>query len=811
MLPKQPSPRARSRYRRPLYAMGAAAIAVPLVLSSTSIAYAQAAPPADAIEAITSGNLLADFQNEYLATVDSANIWANDVKLSDEIGPRLRGTAAEMEAVNWVADTFAAYGMETAIEEFPITAQIFADIVPSRYTDEFASWQFRPAANGVFTGQAAPVTGQLVDIGATLTDLAGRADLAGKIVLADWNNTAGTRTQLLTDLKAAGVAAVVLTKTDAISSPEALPNVGNLGAGLTDMVVVGSASNQGKRMRTLLAGGDLSLTITTDRGAATSHNAIGVIPAASGDPAAPIIYLGAHIDSVLGSPGASDNGSGVSILLEIARIMSQHSYDAEIRFGAWGAEESGYQGSSYHVKTVMTPEEQARTLGAWNMDMAGTNYPGNPGQEFKFWALTADTARPPLAPSESPVLDFSNQVSVLSGNGDLPIGTVSRSDHQPFHDVGIKAAVFSWMHWAGGTNIILEPAYHMTTDTLEFVSEERMGHAARILGGGAFRAALSEANVVVTDDEGDPAADAQVAMSCEGDTGWRDAGLTNAAGELTTLTPNTTCDFVALTDEGARGFVADVAVSSGAGDIAIELEANSDPVIERSADSALSASGWYLTSPVTVALAAANGFGDDILVEYSLDGSTWQTYTGGITFTEQGEHELFVRATDAFGNVTPSVESINIDSVAPAIQVAADPSKRGVVSGTASDATSGVGKVQYRIANGDWVDVNVESAPQGSAPFVRAAFAPAPSGATFSVDLKLAPAATSVQFRAFDVAGNVTNAGTLNFAAGPGGLSVTGSELGMSAGIAAAVLLLVSGGAILAVRRFRSQRVSDEA
>ena len=59
-------------------------------------------------------------------------------------------------------------------------------------------------------------------------------------------------------------------------------------------------------------------------------------------------------------------------MLEIARIMSQYSYDAEIRFGAWGAEESGYKGSNYHVKTVMTPEEQARTLGAWNMDMAGT-------------------------------------------------------------------------------------------------------------------------------------------------------------------------------------------------------------------------------------------------------------------------------------------------------------------------------------------------------------------------------------------------------------------------------------------------------
>ena len=200
MLSKQSSPSAVSRYRRPLYAMGAAALAVPLMLSSTA-AYAQAAPPADAIEALTSGNLLPDFQNDYLSQVVPGNIWQNDVKLSHEIGPRVQGSAAEFEAVNWVADTFESYGMQTTIEEFPVAAQIYADVVPSRYTDEFASWQFRPATNGVFTGPDAPVSGQLVDIGATLTGLAERTDLAGKIVLADWNATSATRTQLLTDLK----------------------------------------------------------------------------------------------------------------------------------------------------------------------------------------------------------------------------------------------------------------------------------------------------------------------------------------------------------------------------------------------------------------------------------------------------------------------------------------------------------------------------------------------------------------------------------------------------------------------------------
>lgn len=827
----QTRPSAFVRNRRPIYAAAAAAIALPLMFTSTSPAYAQAAPPADAIDAIVSGDLLPDYQNDYLDQVVSENIWANDVKLSDEIGPRLRGTAAEMEAVQWVNDTFASYGMQTKIEEFPVTAQLYADVVPSRYTDEYASWQFRPATNGRLTGTTAPVTGQLVDVGATTTGLATRTDLAGKIVLADWIATSATRTQVLKDLKAAGVAAVVLTN---VGTAESLPNVGNLDSTLTDMVVVGSATNQGKRMRTLLAGGDLSLTITTERGSATSHNAIGILPAASGDPDAPIIYLGAHIDSVLGSPGASDNGSGVSIMLEVARIMSQYEYDAEIRFGAWGAEESGYQGSNYHVKTVMTVEEQKRTLGAWNMDMAGTGHLGDAGKEFKFWALTADTNRLPLAPSESPVLDFSNQVSNLSGNGDLPIGTVSRSDHQPFHDVGIKAAVFSWMHWAGGTNIILEPAYHMTTDTLEFVSEERMGHAARILGGGAFRAALNSASVVVTDAGDAPVAGAQVVMSCGDDDGWRDAGITDAEGKISTLAPTTTCDFVALTDNGARGLAADIAVKSAdvaatAPDVAvaIKLEAITAPVVSFSTSPAASTSGWLLATPATVNVTASNNFGDDIKLEYSLDGTTWQPYTAGVALAGEGEQTLQVRADGGFGTTAEASFTAKVDSISPEITVAVDDAKRGFVSGSASDATSGVALVQYRINGGQWVDVATSSAGGGVA--ARAAFAAAaPTPATFSVELPLGNAAATAQFRAIDTAGNITEGATLKFAAvatattpaettpaatttAPGeDLANTGAESGAPSGILAAVILLLTGGLILIARK-RSHRVSDEA
>lgn len=50
------------------------------------------------------------------------------------------------------------------------------------------------------------------------------------------------------------------------------------------------------------------------------HNIVATIPGS--DPSAPRILVGAHIDTVRGSPGADDNASGVAGLLECARILA---------------------------------------------------------------------------------------------------------------------------------------------------------------------------------------------------------------------------------------------------------------------------------------------------------------------------------------------------------------------------------------------------------------------------------------------------------------------------------------------------------
>jgi peptidase M28-like protein len=55
-----------------------------------------------------------------------------------------------------------------------------------------------------------------------------------------------------------------------------------------------------------------------------------------------IIVIGAHYDSVFGSPGANDNGSGVAAILAIARRFAGKSVGQTLRFVAFANEEPPY-------------------------------------------------------------------------------------------------------------------------------------------------------------------------------------------------------------------------------------------------------------------------------------------------------------------------------------------------------------------------------------------------------------------------------------------------------------------------------------
>ncbi|MEK7324827.1 MAG: M28 family peptidase, partial [Chloroflexota bacterium] len=80
-----------------------------------------------------------------------------------------------------------------------------------------------------------------------------------------------------------------------------------------------------------------------------------------------VIVVGAHYDSVAGSPGADDNASGVAVLLELARLHAETRFRKTVRFVAFTLEEppffrSWHMGSRVYARALKERDEQIESM-----------------------------------------------------------------------------------------------------------------------------------------------------------------------------------------------------------------------------------------------------------------------------------------------------------------------------------------------------------------------------------------------------------------------------------------------------------------
>jgi Zn-dependent M28 family amino/carboxypeptidase len=96
-----------------------------------------------------------------------------------------------------------------------------------------------------------------------------------------------------------------------------------------------------------------------------------------------IVVVGAHYDSVVGSPGANDNGTGVAALLEIARLLAGATLHRTVRFVAFVNEEppffqTGHMGSQRYAKRAR--ERGDRIVAMLSLETIGY-YSDEPGSQ----------------------------------------------------------------------------------------------------------------------------------------------------------------------------------------------------------------------------------------------------------------------------------------------------------------------------------------------------------------------------------------------------------------------------------------------
>lgn len=203
----------------------------------------------------------------------------------------------------------------------------------------------------------------------------------------------------------------------------------------------------------------------------------------------PYILLGAHYDSVPGTPGADDNGSAVAACLECARLAKENGIGGAM-FVFFNREEDGLLGSQDFVRGLHRSQWQIAEAHVFEMvgycaHAAGSQRmpPGLPGVAAPdvgdFLALLANRDSNPIAEellalgaayvARTPVLALKIYLGLEKYFHDL-----LRSDHAPFWQAGIPAVMWT------DTSEFRNPNYHQLSDVPDTLDYEFLAQVTRL-------------------------------------------------------------------------------------------------------------------------------------------------------------------------------------------------------------------------------------------------------------------------------------------------------------------------------------------
>ncbi|HEY2989083.1 MAG TPA: M28 family peptidase [Candidatus Binatia bacterium] len=225
----------------------------------------------------------------------------------------------------------------------------------------------------------------------------------------------------------------------------------------------------------------LGLGVESDRFVYSGKNFRNIIARAGGASRAPLIILGAHFDSVGGSPAADDNASGVAVLLEAARILSRLRLPSPITFCAFNLEELNMIGSAHFAKRLKAEGTQVAAM--VSLEMLGYTDPRPGSQKYPvglgwmypnradFIGIIGNRRSASLlhrfAGAMRQIDGLPVETLTVFGNGFL-VPQVRLSDHAPFWDLGYPALLLT------DTAFMRNPHYHRPSDTIDTLDLEFM-------------------------------------------------------------------------------------------------------------------------------------------------------------------------------------------------------------------------------------------------------------------------------------------------------------------------------------------------
>ena len=279
-------------------------------------------------------------------------------RFTRDYSPRESATESELRAARFLMAELDGMGYETELRAFDIRRVLFeVSVSPVPDGMSAALDAYRIALSGEGTGE-----GVIADAGAGLEEDIPPDGLAGKVALIE-RGTITFEEKVHRAADAGAVAAIVFNNA-------AGPFRGTL-ATASDIPAASIDRDSGLRLRSAARDGEITASVSARPTVSQSRNVAARMPGEDSAADVPTVIVGAHYDTVADTQGASDNGSGVAALMEVAKRASARDYPFAIKLALFGAEEIGLYGSRRYADE-MGAGETAAALAMLNLDAVGS-------------------------------------------------------------------------------------------------------------------------------------------------------------------------------------------------------------------------------------------------------------------------------------------------------------------------------------------------------------------------------------------------------------------------------------------------------
>jgi len=431
--------------------------------------------------------------------------------LTDEIGARLTGSPAHVQAARWASERFAEWGLANLhLEPYEFGRgwqldHISVAMTEPRYVPLIAyadAWSpslasavvGRPVYIGDKSGEqieamSAQLRGAIVLTHLPQAEFVDRdrpqPGLDDKPVQTGNPSLPGPRRQpsvndLTMLLKKLGVAVALRPSAYRDGTVGVTGNRETPSDAVPTIVVAGEQYNVLARLAAQGRSPTVRVELRTryfeeDR---NSYNVIAEIP--GGDPAMrdQIVLVGAHLDSWHTASGATDNADGAVAVMEAMRILRTLGVQPRrtIRVALWSGEEQGLLGARAHLaQHYGTPAARERLAVYLNDD------PGS-GKTLGFYMEGNREAKAIFDRWLAPLMDLGATRNIIEAIGS--------TDHVPFNQAGLPA--FNVIKDFGAYD---ERTRHTNADYPERMSEDELKQSAIFMATFAWQAAMADARI----------------------------------------------------------------------------------------------------------------------------------------------------------------------------------------------------------------------------------------------------------------------------------------------------------------------------